>query len=90
MVVTPRWPANAAPSAMPAAAISSSACTVRTPKCLCFDSSWRMSDAGVIGYEPSVTGSFASWPAATSPQASAVLPVMLVYSPGGSLAGRTS
>ena len=47
--VTPRCPANAAPSAMPTAAISSSACTVRTPKCLCFDSSWRMSLAGVIG-----------------------------------------
>ena len=49
VVVTPRWPANAAPSAMPAAAISSSACRVRTPKFLCFDSSWRMSLAGVIG-----------------------------------------
>ena len=89
-MVTPRWPANAAPSAMPTAAISSSACTVRTPKCLCLDSSWRMSDAGVIGYEPSVTGSLASWPAATMPHASAVLPVMLVYSPAGSSAGRTS
>ena len=32
--------------------ISSSACMVRTPNDLCFDSSWRMSDAGVIGYEP--------------------------------------
>ncbi len=49
VVVTPRWPAKAAPSAMPTAAISSSACTVRTPKCLCFDSSWRMSEAGVMG-----------------------------------------
>ena len=49
VVVTPRWPAKAAPRAMPAAAISSSACTVRTPKCLCLDSSWRMSEAGVIG-----------------------------------------
>ena len=78
VVVTPRCPANAAPSAMPIAAISSSACTVRIPKCLCFDSSWRMSDAGVIGYDPSVIGSLASWPAATMPQASAVLPVMLV------------
>ena len=83
VVVTPRWPAKAAPRAMPTAAISSSACTVRTPKCLCLDSSWRMSEAGVIGYEPSVTGSLASWPAATMPHASAVLPVMLVYSPGG-------
>ena len=35
-------------------------------------------------------GSLASWPAATMPQARAVLPVMLVYSPAGSIAGRTS
>ncbi len=49
VVVTPRWPENAEPSAMPAAAISSSACTVRTPKCLCLESSWRMSLAGVMG-----------------------------------------
>ena len=49
VVVTPRLPAKAAPRAMPTAAISSSAWTVRTPKCLCLDSSWRMSDAGVIG-----------------------------------------
>ena len=60
VVVTPRWPANAAPSAEPAAAISSSAWNVRMPKFLCFESSWRMSDAGVIGYEPRNTGSFAS------------------------------
>ena len=58
-------------------AISSSACRVRTPKFLCFDSSWRMSDAGVIGYEPRNSGSSDSWPAAIRPQASAVLPVML-------------
>ncbi len=49
VVVTPRWPLKAAPNATPTAAISSSACTVRTPKCLCFESSWRMSLAGVIG-----------------------------------------
>ena len=42
-------------------AISSSACSVRTPKFLCFDSSWRMSDAGVIGYEPRNSGSPDSW-----------------------------
>ena len=35
-------------------------------------------------------GSLPSWPAATMPHASAVLPVMLVYSPLGSFAGRTS
>ena len=34
-----------------------------------------------------MTGSLASWPAATMPHASAVLPVMLVYSPGGSIGG---
>jgi hypothetical protein len=49
--VTPRCPANAAPMAMLAAAISSSAWNVRTPKFLCFDSSCSSSDAGVIGYD---------------------------------------
>ena len=49
VVVTPRWPAKAAPSAVPMAAISSSAWNVRTPKFLCLASSWRMSEAGVIG-----------------------------------------
>ena len=78
VVVMPRWPANDAPSATPTAAISSSAWTVRIPKCLCLDSSWRMSLAGVIGYEPSVIGSLASWPAATRPHDSAVLPVIEV------------
>ncbi len=78
VVVTPRCPPKAAPMALVMAAISSSACSVRTPKFLCFDSSWRMSEAGVIGYEPRNTGSLASWPAATSPQARAVLPVMFV------------
>jgi putative transposase len=67
-----------APTAEAAAAISSSAWNVRTPKFLCFDSSWRMSDAGVIGYDPRNTGRPACCPAAMSPQASAVLPVMFV------------
>ena len=49
--VTPRLPANAAPSAIPAAAISSSAWSVRTPKFLRFESSCNSSDAGVIGYD---------------------------------------
>jgi hypothetical protein len=49
VVVTPRWPPKAAPIALVMAAISSSAWSVRTPKFLCFDSSWRMSEAGVIG-----------------------------------------
>ena len=47
--VTARVPANAAPTAMAAAAISSSACMVHTSKFLRRLSSWRMSDAGVIG-----------------------------------------
>ena len=47
--VTARWPANAAPSAMFAAAISSSACNVMTPKFLRRESSCNSSDAGVIG-----------------------------------------
>jgi hypothetical protein len=90
VVVTPRWPPNAAPIADAMAAISSSAWNVRTPNDLCFDSSWRMSDAGVIGYEPRKIGSPLCWPAATRPQASAVLPVMFVYVPGSSRAGATS
>ena len=57
-------------------AISSSACNVRTPKFLCLDSSWRMSEAGVIGYEPRNSGSSAWRLAATRPHASAVLPVI--------------
>ena len=47
--VTPRCPPNDAPSAMPAAAISSSAWSVRTPKFFRFDSSCSSSEAGVIG-----------------------------------------
>ena len=49
VVVMPRWPPNAAPKAAPMPAISSSACSVRTPNPLCRESSWRMSEAGVIG-----------------------------------------
>ncbi len=49
VVVTPSEPPNAAPSAAPMPAISSSAWKVRTPKCLCLASSCRMSEAGVIG-----------------------------------------
>jgi hypothetical protein len=59
------------------AAISSSAWKVRTPNSLKLDSSWRMSDAGVIGYEPrnSVKPDFDA--AATKPRARALLPLML-------------
>jgi hypothetical protein len=49
VTVTPRWPPKDAPSAMLEAAISSSACTVRTPKRLWRDSSCSSSEAGVIG-----------------------------------------
>ena len=59
VVVTPREPPKAAPMAAPTPAISSSAWTVRTPKCLCLDSSWRMSEAGVIGYDPRNRGRWA-------------------------------
>ena len=89
MEVIPKCPANAAPSADPTAAISSSAWKVLIPNRLCFESSCKMSEAGVIGYEPRKMGRFASWPAATKPHANAVLPVTLVYSPGGSRAGAT-
>ena len=49
VVVTPSAPANEAPSAAPMPAISSSAWNVVTPNALCLLSSWRMSEAGVIG-----------------------------------------
>ena len=45
----PQKPAEGAPRAAPAAAISSSAWNVRTPKFFCRDSSWSSSEAGVIG-----------------------------------------
>ena len=51
-VQTPSEPPKLAPSAAPAAAISSSAWNVRTPKLLCRASSSRIPDAGVIGYAP--------------------------------------
>src|SRR5213075_256464 len=50
--VTPSEPANDAPIEAEIAAISSSAWNVVTLKRRYFASSWRMSDAGVIGYEP--------------------------------------
>ncbi|CAM5256043.1 hypothetical protein SVIOM342S_05446 [Streptomyces violaceorubidus] len=56
VVVTASDPPKAAPSAAPMPAISSSAWKVRTPKFLCRDSSCRMSEAGVIGYEPRNSG----------------------------------
>ena len=49
VLVTPSAPPNEAPSAAPMPAISSSAWKVVTPNRLCLLSSWRMSEAGVIG-----------------------------------------
>ena len=65
--VTASDPPYAAPSAAPTAAISSSAWKVRTPNRLCLDSSCRMSEAGVIGYEPRNSGSPLRCEAATRP-----------------------
>src|SRR6266536_5410381 len=81
---------NDAPIAAPMPAISSSAWNVRTPNRLCFESSCRMSDAGVIGYAPRNSGSSERFDAAISPYASARLPLMLRYVPVGSAAGLTS
>ena len=81
-VQTPSAPPNEAPSAAPTAAISSSAWKVRTPKFLCFASSSRIADAGVIGYAPRKSGRPDSFDAAISPYAIAWLPVMLRYVPG--------
>ncbi len=67
VVVTASEPPKAAPSAAPMPAISSSAWKVRTPKFLCRLSSCRMSDAGVIGYEPRNSGRSAWRDAAISP-----------------------
>ena len=67
VVVTPSAPPNAAPSAAPTPAISSSAWNVVTLNALCLLSSCRMSEAGVIGYEPRNTGSPLACPAATMP-----------------------
>ena len=52
VVVTAKAPANAAPTADAQPAISSSHCTVFTPKDLCLANSCKISVAGVIGYEP--------------------------------------
>jgi hypothetical protein len=75
-VVTPSEPPKLAPSAAPAAAISSSAWNVRTPNDLWRASSSRIDDAGVIGYAPRNSGRPLFTEAAMSPYASAVLPVI--------------
>ena len=55
-------------------AISSSACTVFTPRSLRLASSSRITVAGVMGYEPQKSGSPAFSAAAQSPHAVATLP----------------
>src|SRR5260370_1107544 len=70
--------------------ISSSAWKVRIPTRLYLDNSCRMSEAGVIGYDPRNICRPASLAAVTRPFASAVLPVMLRYWPGGRVAGLIS
>ena len=67
VVVMPSDPPKEAPSAAPTPAISSSAWIVVTPKRFSPDRVCRMSDAGVIGYEPSTIGSPARCAAATRP-----------------------
>src|SRR5215475_123316 len=86
VLVTPSAPPRAAPTPL----ISSSAWNVRIPNRLYLDSSCKMSEAGVIGYDPRNICSPASLAAVTSPFASAVLPVMLRYRPGGRVAGLIS
>ena len=63
--------------AAPMPAISSSAWKVVTPNFWFLASSCRMSDAGVIGYEPRNSGSPDFCDAAIRPNASAGLPEML-------------
>ena len=87
--VTAIAPANDAPIVAVMAAISSSAWNVSTSKFLYLASSCRMSLAGVIGYAPR-NSRLPLWRAAAiSPQASAVLPMMLLYVPGASFALAT-
>jgi hypothetical protein len=57
VVVTPMAPPKLAPRAIPMPAISSSAWIVVTPCRLRWERAWRMSDAGVMGYEPRTSGS---------------------------------
>jgi hypothetical protein len=85
--VTPMAPPKEAPIAAVTAAISSSAWKVRTLKRLCIASSSRMLEAGVIGYAPKTMGICVRSAAASRPQASARLPIMLRYTPGAISAG---
>ena len=67
VVVTPIAPPYEAPRAAPIAEISSSAWIVVIPNRFSPDSACRMSEAGVIGYEPSTSRSRARCAAATRP-----------------------
>ena len=82
VLVTAKAPAKDAPTAEAHPAISSSHCTVVTPRLLCFDSSCSTSVAGVMGYEPRYSFSPAFSAAAMNPYAVALLPVMSMYLPG--------
>src|SRR5436309_10439235 len=90
VVVIASAPLKAAPIADVIPAISSSAWNVRTPKFLYIDSSWRMSLAGVIGYEPRKSGRPDWRDAATYPRASALLPEMLRQVHGECFAGGSA
>ncbi len=88
--VTPSAPPNAAPSAIDAAAISSSACIVRTPMSCRRASTCSRSDAGVIGYAPYTSGSPLLTDAAISPSAVASVPLTLRYVPGATSTLRST
>ena len=80
--VTANAPAKEAPMEEAQPAISSSHCTVVTPKLLCLDSSCSTSVAGVIGYDPKKSRLPAFSAAAINPYAVALLPMMSIYLPG--------
>src|SRR5258708_1079932 len=75
VVVIPLEPANDAPIAEQIPAISSSAWNVLTPKFLYFESSCKISEAGVIGYDPKNNCRPDFTDAATNPNAVASFPI---------------
>ena len=82
-VIVPVYaPAKEAPMEEAQPAISSSHCTVVTPKLLCLDNSCSTSVAGVIGYDPKKSRLPAFSAAAINPYAVALLPMMSIYLPG--------
>ena len=89
VVVTPRWPANAAPIAAPIAGdlvlgLQRAHAEVLVLRQLVEDVGRRRDRVRRRG----TSGSLACWPAAISPYASAMLPVMLRYVPGASVRRR--